>query len=397
MHESLRVLVVATKSPWPALGGGSLTLHGLLLGLVEAGVNVRVTALGPRPAGEERPPYEVITTDRTKRRWPGLRELGGARSSFSLARYRVRALRDLVAAQTVELAPHVVHLEQLHVGWLLHHFAARVPVVLREQNVEHVLFSRLAEVAPPRRRWLLRLEARLLAREEARTCARAGLVAAISEVDAAAVRALAPAARVAVLPAAWPGGRAPATLRLAGDPAFLCVGSFDWIANRDGAVWLLREVWPRIRASAPGAVLHLAGPGSESLRSADSSSVVRHGQVDDPSALFDPACVALVPVRAASGVRMRLLAAWDHGVPAVTSPIGGEGLVAEDGDGAALAATAPEFAAAALRVACDLELRRRLVAAGRAKLTLHAPARVAAAAIELYREVISRRGGPASR
>jgi len=384
----LRVLFVATQSPWPPAGGGTQTLHGLLAGLVGAGVGVRVVCLGTPPPADGPPPYPVVACGAPRRRWPGVAQLGGLRSSFTLARYRVAALRDAVTSQAAAFAPHVVHLEQLQVGWLAAHLAPRVPVVLREQNVEHLLTSRLAAVASAGRRSMLRLEARLIAREEARLCAQATAVAAISRADAAALRALAPAATVAVLPAAWPGRAPRPALRLAGEPAFLCAGTLDWWPNRDGVRWLLREVWPRVRAAAPAALLHLAGPGSAAL-GVGVAGVARHPAAAI-EALGDPRAVALVPVRAGSGVRMRLLAAWDAGMAAVTSPLGGEGLVDEDGDGAALAADAAEFAAAALRVAGDAAWRARLVAAGRAKLPAHAPARVAAAAVAIYRDAIAR-------
>jgi glycosyltransferase involved in cell wall biosynthesis len=262
-------------------------------------------------------------------------------------------------------------------------------VVLREHNVEHRLLARLADVSPSPLRALLRLESRLVARAEARACTLADTVAAISEVDAVALRELAPAARITVLPAAYPAQRSAIKTRLEGSPPFLAFGSFDWHANRDGALWLLREVWPRIRALAPAAALHLAGPGSCSLTARAADGIIRHGQVPDDSALCDPRSVFLVPVRAGSGVRLRLLTAWSEELPAVTTPLGGEGLVSSDGEGALLAATPEEFARAAVRLAADGELRQCVIAAGRRLIANHSPARVADAALEIYREAIA--------
>jgi glycosyltransferase involved in cell wall biosynthesis len=109
-----------------------------------------------------------------------------------------------------------------------------------------------------------------------------------------------------------------------------------------------------------------------------------------PSAaeLYDPRCIVLIPLRAGSGVRLRLLEAWAMGVPAVTTPLGGEGLITEDGDGAVLADTADQFIAAALRLAHDHDYRHRLVERGRERLTEHTVERVAAAAHALYGEAV---------
>jgi hypothetical protein len=74
----------------------------------------------------------------------------------------------------------------------------------------------------------------------------------------------------------------------------------------------------------------------------------------------------------------------------VTTPLGGEGLVSRNNDGALLATTADEFAAAAAGLARDEALRRRIVDVGRQRIASHAPDRVATAAMEIYREAIAR-------
>jgi len=388
------VLAVATKRPYPPVGGGNVTLHGLLAGLQRIGVQVRVVALGGS-AGSASPPYPMRTTHEGPRLWPQAAVSVLAGSPASLARYRVSSVMAAVEGELAGFAPHVVHLEQLHMAWLLPRLVGRVPVVLRQQNVESRLLERLAAVSGPHLRWLLRLEARRLRRVERRACELADVVAAISEIDGRGFQELAPASRVRVLPAAWEGEGELERERLTGEPAFVCIGSFDWRPNRDGVRWLLGEVWPIIRARAPSAVLHVAGPGSETLAEPACGGVVRRGRVPRAGALYDRSSVALVPLRVGSGVRLRLLEAWAAEVPAVTTPVGGEGLVARDGEGAILATAAPAFADAALSLAADSSLRRELIAAGSAKVGLHAVDRVAAQARQLYLEARSHAGAAA--
>jgi glycosyltransferase involved in cell wall biosynthesis len=294
------------------------------------------------------------------------------------------ALAEAVAAEITRFAPRVVHLEQLHLAWLIPAIAGRAPVVLRQQNVESLLLARLAEVLPVPLRQAARLESRRTARFEAAACTAAATVAAISSPDATRLRELAPRARVEVLPAPFVL-QSPATRgQLRGSPPFLCLGSFDWPPNRDGAQWLVREVWPRLRLLAPTGVLHLAGPGSAALGAHADTSIECHGWVASAASLYDAAAVVLIPLRAGSGVRMRLLEAWAAGIPAVASVVAAEGLTAGDEDGALLASGPQEFAAAAARVAEDSGLRHRMVERGRAKLADHEPARIAARARELY-------------
>ncbi len=382
---ALRVLAVATKPPWPPTGGGRLALAALVEALAASGIAVRVVA----PAADPREPHPLLrAVPVPPHRWAwalGRRLLG---SPVAVARYALRPLAAAVDDEILRSRPDVVHLEQIHLGWLLPGLAGRVPVVLRQQNVESDLLRQLATLVPPLLATGLRREARALARFEAESCRRADLVAAISEADAARFRRAAPGAPVEVLPPVAPAVDA-VREPLAGEPAFLCIGSFDWWPNRDGARWLVRAVWPAIRSALPGARLHLAGPGSASI-GRGVAGVVRHGLVASAGRLYPPEATALIPVRAASGVRMRLLEAWAAGVPAVITPVGFAGLASADAGGAAVAAGAEAFAAAAVRVALDRELRATLVREGAARLGDHAPDRVAERARALYAAAIRR-------
>jgi glycosyltransferase involved in cell wall biosynthesis len=359
-------------------------MHHLFSALAEAGTVVRVVALD-RPGAREEAPYTVRLAGRRPRGWAAVAHHVFGGLPPSLARFRSTRLLRAVDDEVRSFGPDLVHLEQLQLAWLIPHLPRRLPVVLREQNVESRILERLVSVSRGPARWLTRREALRVAAAEAAACRLAGLVAAISEEDAAALRALAPDARVEVVPPAWPAPAGPHGSRLDGDPPLICAGSFDWLPNRDGARWLLDQVWPLLGAELPHAVLHLAGPG-RSLAGTGAAAVIRHGTVD--RALFDPRAIAVVPVRAGSGVRVRLLEAWSLGLPAITTAVGGEGLVGRDGDGALLADEPASFAAALTRLAGDGSLRGALIARGRDRLVAHEPSRVAARLLDLYRSVL---------
>ena len=379
-----RVLVAATKSPWPADGGGNLAVASLVEALAAAGAEVRVVALAGTTV-EATPLLRPVAARPRPWAWAiGWRLLG---LPAVVGRYRLRPLAAALDDEIGRFRPDVVHLEQIHLGWLIPRLTGRVPLVLRQQNVESELLGQLARLAPPLLAAGLRCEAAALARFEAGACRRADLVAAISEPDAASLRRTAPGARVEVLPPIAPAVAGAGRERLAGDPPFLALGSFDWWPNRDGARWLVSAVWPQILAALPGARLHLAGRGSSTV-GRGVSGVVHRGFVASPGKLYDPGATVLIPVRAASGVRMRLLEAWAAGVPAVSTPVGVAGLIAGDGRGVAVGEDAAEFAALAVRLAHDGAMRSALVAAGAAQLAGFAPAKVAERAIRLYEAAI---------
>ena len=69
----------------------------------------------------------------------------------------------------------------------------------------------------------------------------------------------------------------------------------------------------------------------------------------------------IVPIRFGSGTRIKLLEAFAHRIPAVSTSIGAEGLAVVDGAHLLLADDDDTFARACIRLLRDLELRHALV------------------------------------
>jgi hypothetical protein len=373
---NLNVLVVATKSPWPPVDGGRLLLALTLEGLEAAGCRTTLVAPELRPAE------------------PGL---VAARSLFSgqplaIARHRqpglVRDVERLLSAEAAERFD-LVHVEQLQaLPQAEPAFRRGVPVVLREQNVESDLWAATAARTPGLRGRILGIESRRLARWEGKAVRRAAATLPLTAEDASRLRWLSGVSedtgRVRVVRAPFPdlpAGPAP----LPGDPALVLLVSRGWLPNEDSVAWFLREVWPAVRAEAPGAILHVFGADPKSTPPA---GAVHHPAPRDSAEAFAPGSILAVPLRIASGVRMKILEAWSRGVPVVGTPAAVAGLEAEDGRELLVAADALDFARAVARLHREPALTERLVEEGRrARRERHDPARVVADLLEVYREV----------
>ena len=202
---------------------------------------------------------------------------------------------------------------------------------------------------------------------------------ALTPEDARRLSDLAGGWEVAVVPPPFPS-RLPASTRpLAGDPPLVLLGSGGWWPNRDARTWLGEEIWPRVAARVPGAVLHRFGGTSRPMASRDGDDrIVDHEPPADSRDAFAPNAVLVVPLRIASGIRMKILEAWARGVPVVATPRAAAGLGAEDGRELLLATEAEDFARAVERLVGEEGLRERLVRAGRQALeSRHDGARIA--------------------
>ena len=191
-----------------------------------------------------------------------------------------------------------------------------------------------------------------------------------SEEEAAALSRRYPAAALGVIANAirHPASLATAESAVASQPVepidFLMVGSLGYYPNADGAQFFCRDILPRIGqgrvtilgSRPPASVLALGRrPGVSVL--ADVASLAPY---------YAAARVAVVPIRAGGGSRIKILEAFAHGRPVVATRLGAEGLAVVDGQHLLIADTPEEFAAAARRLLADPDLAARLVSQARA-------------------------------
>jgi len=141
----------------------------------------------------------------------------------------------------------------------------------------------------------------------------------------------------------------------------------EYHPNISAVRFFRREVWPLLRERWPGLVWRLIGKNPEAVRKFTSGDarIEVEGQVDDAIRELARAKVAVVPVLAGSGTRLKILEAWAAGVPVVSTTLGAEGLGARDGESLLLADSGPAFAEAVSRLLACIELRQSLGAAGR--------------------------------
>lgn len=238
----------------------------------------------------------------------------------------------------------------------------------------------------PLARPLAAFEAHRLARFEARALARVAATAALTQADALRLRQLAPEADIGVVPAPMPSTLPAGTVGVAGDPALVIVAS-RWHPNQEGLLWFVRTIWPSIRSALPAAKLHVFGADP----AADGPGVERHGWLPNIQDVYASGSILIVPLRIASGVRIRILEAWARGVPVVATRAATEGLDLPGEQSVRIADTAEAFVRHVRELHASPEARMRQVEEGRAVLAArHEPNACAAQLEQLYARVIAK-------
>jgi polysaccharide biosynthesis protein PslH len=237
-------------------------------------------------------------------------------------------------------------------------------IVLDLHNVESVLHARSAEVAPGADRFAHRVFARAALRLESALlpCFSQILTASASDAELALKRA--PRARVTVYPNAIP---LPPLRSMGRDEAVVFSGNLGYHPNISAVRFFRRQVWPRLRQRWPALVWRLVGKNPEAVRRWTSRDprIEVLGPVCDAVQELAHAKVAVAPILAASGTRLKILEAWAAGLPVVSTALGVEGLPVENGCHVLLADQGADFAEAVSRLLESRDLQQKLGQAGR--------------------------------
>jgi glycosyltransferase involved in cell wall biosynthesis len=328
---------IAPRWPFPADDGAKIASERLLRPLTRAGRSVHLLSILPvwDTAPVESP--LALASQRVLRRGlqtPGLTRLSSALFSlasggeaYPLISFSTAALRRDSAAWLARLpatAPMV--LDGLHVAGALD-FATASRWVYRAHNVEWRILNDAAKLFDGLRRRFLLGQAQRLRAFEARVVAASRLTLAVSRADAEELRSLAPRARVDVLPIGADFSHAPNFTTDSRSPLqLLFVGRLDWEPNRDGLLWFLREVWPTLDAGR--FQLSIVGSGSaaylEEWRGRPGIEI--KGRVEQLDGEYARAHLCLVPLRWASGTRVKIIEAAQMGRAVLSTAAGSLGL-----------------------------------------------------------------------
>jgi glycosyltransferase involved in cell wall biosynthesis len=396
----VRILLVVSRVPWPPRRGDQLLALQLATLLSDpSGLAHDVTLLIPRHRqGSSVIPddvsYRIETYDvRRVNVLGGLwstalhrRPLQSALFHHPDLRRRIRVLspsQDLVILQLSRLVEYLDAVEE-----------ARVAVDFIDS-----LALNMDRRAAFDRWWLRRLlnvEARLVLRAEQRMLAAAAFGLLVSERDRAWLASRVgdgSGERLVVVPVVAtrteePEDTAPrAEPHPALPPCRLCfTGNLGYFVNDDGIRWWLRHVWPEVQRTFPQAALTIAGarPTRRLRRLVDSAAgdVELIAQPRDLGAVLEASDIAIAPMRAGSGLPIKVLEAWVKRKPVVASSWAAAGVSGRHEHDLLIADDARTWCQALSRLRMEPELARALINGGRARIERDFSARAARAALD---------------
>ena len=373
--ERPAALMLAPEAPYPLAGGGALRTASLLEYLARRYALDLIVFRQPGaphpaallPAGLVR---RLLVLDLPANRRDAISK--AVRNAARAAR-QIPPLVDRFAGFEAAVREICGALPRYQVGIVEHFWCAPYWTVLAPacrrtildlHNIESRLHGRCAQTESGAAALAHRLFAAASRGLERQWLPRYTEVLAASEPDRQAVLEIAPGARAAVYPNALPLTPLPTR---AEEDVIVFSGNLEYHPNVSAVRFFRREVWPRLRDEWPGLVWRLVGknPGAIARLVAGDDRIQVTGEIPDAIGELARAKVAVVPLLAASGTRLKILEAWAAATPVVSTAMGAEGLPARPGEHLLLAESAGDFTQAVSRLLACTDLRRTIGHAGR--------------------------------
>ncbi|MEM7482303.1 MAG: glycosyltransferase [Acidobacteriota bacterium] len=164
---------------------------------------------------------------------------------------------------------------------------------------------------------------------------------------------------------------------------FYFVGGFEHPPNVDAALWLIREVLPKIRLALPSAVCYLVGSKApDSIHRLASDQVVVRGHVRDLEPYLSGCRLSVAPLRWGAGVKGKVTQSLAEGVPCVMTSVAAEGVGLKHRVDGMIADDPVDFANAVVEVYRDRRLWEGLSQAGQERVRTRFSRTVATEAVE---------------
>lgn len=341
----MKILQLTNKIPVPPRDGGSIATYRLSLGLAQLGHQVSVLAMntskhyvdeefwGPlaRKSGFQLHPIPVNTRVSV---FKALNNLLFSKLPYTAARFKSNEFRKALIRLLKETEFDLIIIENLYPILYLHDIRkfSRGRVVMRPHNMEHEIWDRTASQTKGLKKIYLKVLAKRIRNMEIRSMNTYDFLAPITKRDLEAFERLGNKKPAACLSTGVAITNSYTPIQHTDHLKIAHLGALDWAPNQEGILWFLEKVWPLVKLQVPRAEFHLAGRNAPDwfIKKARNFEVNFHGEVDSAIDFIRHFPIHIVPLWSGSGMRIKIIEAMAQGRVIVTTPIGVEGIAAND-------------------------------------------------------------------
>lgn len=377
----MNVLIVDEEVPWPLNTGKRLRTYNLVQRLQQ---NHHITYLCYGAPNAQLPacpnvtvvtlPSPIIEQKGASFYWALLENLFSP-NPYIVDRHYSKQLAEKVTTLITENRFDLLHCEWTPYSENIKHLFGSLPAILSAHNVEAQIWERyfLTERNLLKKAYIY-LQWKKLVRYESRIAASYSAIAVVSEPDRAVFVEAYGCPQTEVVPNGV-DEQYFAPLSAALRPgSMVFTGSMDWRPNQDGVRYFIEEVFPLIRQQMPFATFTVVGrkpPQWLVELGAATDGVAVTGTVDDVRPYIAQSVLYVVPLRVGGGSRLKILEALAMKKVVLSTSVGAEGLMVEEGCTILLRDTPQAMADAACRILGNPSAFSHLGEAGRDLILQH--------------------------
>ncbi|PKX81228.1 glycosyltransferase [Pectobacterium peruviense] len=109
-------------------------------------------------------------------------------------------------------------------------------------------------------------------------------------------------------------------------------GAMNRSENIDAVLWFVHSIFPKILEKVPDAKFFVVGANPPKLiKNLECNNITVTGFVESPKEYFESMHISVVPLRYGAGVKLKVLEALATKIPVVTTNVGAEGIIDNDG------------------------------------------------------------------
>jgi len=374
--KNLKVLFITPFVPYPPEDGGRIRIYNLIKQLR---IRHEVDVLSLANPGAE----SDSAAEKLRKEGIGIELIRHRRSriqSLPIAIFKGKSLYQTLfesvefgyalAQRLQDKKYDIVQYEYAYMGYYC--VSKLAPSVLDEHNIEFRLNETLAHVQKGIRGILYRVyswrEKYLRRIEELNSCRKFDNVLVVSKADQGYLLREAPELKTTVIPNGVDLNYFSSS-GFENNPACsgVFIGKMDYLPNIDAVEWFCRDVLKLIRKEVPKFTFNIVGsnptPAVLAMRKLPGVKVL--GRVCDTRPHLLANAVVVIPLRAGSGTRLKILEALSMGCAVVSSSIGCEGIEVVDGEHLYVADDSNTLADRVVNILKNNNVRRRLGLEGR--------------------------------
>tara|TARA_B100001115_G_C15838928_1_gene420086 strand:+ start:1027 stop:2223 length:1197 start_codon:yes stop_codon:yes gene_type:complete len=369
----LRILLLSNKVPFPAKDGSSIAMRSMAEALRLNAIELHLLCLNTQkhyrePAEIEKNKPEGINLEyfdvnTNVNLWSaGLNLLSG--QAYHVSRFKQEDLTKRLIELLRSTHFDIIQLEGLPMAVYLPEIRkySKASVVLRAHNIEYQIWQRHVEHEENAlRKAYLNLQTKRLKAFEKKSLEKVDGIAFISSEDQKIYRDWGGRSLSTVSPCGLTPEENPPISGYEAKYDLVHLASLDWLPNRQGAEWFLKEVWPLILEARPETTMGFGGRDMPpEFIEMGSENLWLYPIVENARDFIGHGKVAVIPLLAGSGMRIKLLEFLAWGMPTVSTGIGAEGIAIENYKHGIIANDPESFAAAVVYLLDGKEARQEM-------------------------------------